>query len=69
MQHAHSFLIESDRASHELVLDGKVLGRFPTLEAAEVEANRIAGASLRFELDLKSTLMDLEIRGATLESA
>ena len=72
MRNEHNFLIESDRARHNLVLDGKELASFPTLEAAEAEANRIArraapGASLRFELDLKSTLMDLEIRGATLE--
>jgi hypothetical protein len=72
MSHEHTFLIESGQARHNLVLDGKTLGSFPTLEAAEAEANRIArraapGASLRFGLDLKSTLMDLEIRCATLE--
>jgi hypothetical protein len=69
---SHYFLIESDRARHDLVLDGELVATFPTLEAAEAEANRIAsraepGASLHFELDLKSTLNNLEIRGATFE--
>jgi len=55
------------------MLDGDVIGTFPTREAAESEANRIAnhetpGVSLRFELDLKSTLNNLEIRGATFEA-
>ena len=49
------------------------MATFPSLEAAEAEANKIAdqatpGAKLRFELDFKWTLTDLEIRGATLES-
>ena len=68
----HTFLIESDGRKHELILDGEIIASFSTLEAAEAAANRIArrsapGASLRFELDLKSTLINLEIRGATLE--
>jgi hypothetical protein len=72
MQTTHSFLIESDGPRHELILDGQTMATFSTLEAAEAAANGLArraspGASLRFELDLKSTLMDLEIRGATLE--
>jgi hypothetical protein len=72
MTNSHTFVIESDRARHNLALDGKDIGSFPTLEAAEAEANRIAklaapGASLSFGLDYKSTLTDLELRGATLE--
>jgi hypothetical protein len=48
------------------------MGAFATLEAAEAEAiiiaNRtIPGAALRFELDFKWILSDLEVRGAILE--
>jgi hypothetical protein len=73
MKTSHYFLIESDGARHDLVLDGDLIASFPTREAAEAEANRIAkraapGASLRFELDLKSTLNNLEIRGATFDA-
>ena len=72
MRKTHNFLIESDGAKHDLVLDGKTIGSFSTLEAAEAAANDIAsraahGASLKFELDFKWTLSDLEIRAATLE--
>jgi hypothetical protein len=68
----HTFLIESDGAKHELRLDGQTMGIFPTLEKAEAAANGIAsrtvpGATLRFEIDLMSSLTTLEIRGATLE--
>jgi len=50
---------------------GGKLFTFSTLEAAEAEANSIAsyvvpGSTLRFELDFKWTLSDLEIRAATL---
>jgi hypothetical protein len=50
------------------------MGVFTTLEAAEAAAGRIARqtvpcASLRFEVDFKWTLSDVEIRGATLEPA
>ena len=73
MRTSHYFLIESDRARHDLVLDGDLVATFPTFEAAEAEAKRIAkcaapGASLQFGLDLKSTLNDLEIRGATFDA-
>jgi hypothetical protein len=73
MKTAHYFLIESDGTRHDLVLDGDLIASFHTREAAEAEANKIAhehmpGASLRFELDLKSTLNDLEIRGATFDA-
>ena len=73
MTTSHYFLIESDRVRHDLVLDGDLIASFHTLEAAEAEANRIAnrtppGATLQFGLDLKSTLNDLEIRGATFEA-
>jgi len=70
MRTSHYFLIESDRVRHDLVLDGDLIASFHTLEAAEAEANRIVSraqprSSLHFELDLKSTLNTLEIRGAT----
>ena len=74
MTTSHYFLIESDRARHDLLLDGNFIATFPTLEAAEAEAKRIANrvapdATLQFGLDLKSTLNDLEIRGATFDAA
>jgi len=68
MTTTHSFLIESDRARHDLFLDGDFIATFPSHEAAEAEANRIASTSLTFELDLKSTLSNLEIRGATFDA-
>jgi len=73
MRTSHYFLIESDRVRHDLVLDGDLIASFHTLEAAEAEANRIAdraapGATLQFGLDMKSTLNDLEIRGATFDA-
>jgi hypothetical protein len=72
MRDAHEFLIESDGARHDLILDGQPIVRFSTLAAAEAAANGIArraapGVSLKFELDFKTTLMDLEIRAARLE--
>ena len=73
MRTAHFFLIESERSRHDLLMDGDLIAKFPTYQAAEAEANSIAnrmapGASLHFELDLKSTLNDLEIRAATLDA-
>ena len=67
-----TFLIESDGARHELILDGQPIASYSTLDAAEAAANGIAsraapGVSLKFELDFKTTLMDLEIRAARLE--
>ena len=66
------FYIESEPSRHVLYFEGEEVGVFDTLEAAESEAGRIArktpGAHLRFELDFKSTLSDVEIRGAILES-
>ena len=67
-----TFLIESERSRNKLLLNGQEIATFTTLEAAEVEANKVAnrtvpGATLRFELDFKWTLTDLEIRAATLE--
>jgi hypothetical protein len=72
MRNIRNFLIESDGTKHELFVDGQAFGTFTTLKAAERTANNIArrivpGASLKFELDFKTTLMDLEIRAATLE--
>ena len=72
MRKSDLFLIESDRSGNSLSLNGQSIARFATLDAAEAEARRIAnraapGASLKFELDFKWTLSDLEIRAATLE--
>jgi hypothetical protein len=72
MQTNDLFLIESDRSGNKLSLNGHAIARFATLDAAEVEAQKVAshavpGASLKFELDFKWTLSDLEIRAATLE--
>ena len=72
MQKNDLFLIESDRSGNKLSLNGQDIATFATLDAAEAEANKVGnravpGATLRFELDFKSTLMDLEIRAATLE--
>jgi hypothetical protein len=73
MRTSHYFLIESAGTRHELILDGDLIAIFSTREAAESEANRIAnqetpGVKLRFELDMKSTLNNLEIRGATFDA-
>ena len=72
MRSSNTFVIESERSRHRLILNGRELLTFNTLEAAEAEASKIAsyvvpGASLRFELDFKWTLSDLEIRAATLK--
>jgi hypothetical protein len=72
MQRNDLFLIETDRSGNKLSLNGQDIASFPTLDAAEVEAQKVAsravpGASLKFELDFKWTLSDLEIRAATLE--
>jgi hypothetical protein len=66
------FLIESERSRHKLFVDRREAATFSTLGAAEAEANRVAnqvvpGSILKFDLDLKWTLTDLEIRVATLE--
>ena len=66
------FLIESERDRHRLSLNGRQLLTFATLAAAEAEAGKIAahvvpGSTLRFELDFKWTLSDLEIRAGTLQ--
>jgi len=72
MRKSYNFIIESERAGHKLVLNGQEIATFATLDAAEAEANKVAnravpGANLRFELDFKWTLTDLEMRAATLE--
>ena len=72
MQQNDLFVIESDRTGNRLSLNGLNIATFATLDAAEVEAQKVAGravrgASLKFELDFKWTLSDLEIRAATLE--
>lgn len=72
MRTSHIFLIDSDSSGHRLTVDGSAAGTFPTLDAAETKATHIAlrflpAATLRFKLDFKWTLSDLEIRAATLE--
>jgi hypothetical protein len=72
MLSTYTFLIDSKPSGHTLSLNGQELATFPTFEAAEAEANRLANqkapnATLRFELDFKWTLSDAEIRVATLE--
>ena len=72
MRNSYTFLIDSELSGHRLLLNGQEIATFATLDAAEAEANRVAnravpGAILKFELDFKWTLTDLEIRAATLE--
>jgi hypothetical protein len=72
MRNTYNFSIDSEPSGHKLFLNGEEIATFTTLGAAEAEAHRIAnrampGATLRFELDFKSTLADLEVRAATLE--
>src|ERR1700674_3188686 len=74
MRQSYNFLIDSESSMHTLLLNGEEIAQFGTLDAAEAEANRVAnravpGALLKFELDFKWTLTDLEIRAATLERA
>ena len=73
MQSNNTFVIESELSGHRLFLNGRELGTFATVAAAEKEAAEIAnraapGTKLRFELDFKWTLSDLEIRAATVEA-
>ena len=72
MRTSNIFLIESERSRHRLLLNGQEISTFASLAAAESEASQIAereapGVTLRFELDFKWTLSDLEIRAATFE--
>jgi hypothetical protein len=72
MRKSYTFLIESERSGHRLIINGQKIATFVTLDAAKAEAAKVAGravpgATLRFELDFKWTLTDLEIRAATLE--
>jgi hypothetical protein len=72
MRKTYTFLIESERAAHKLLLNGEEIATFTTLDAAEAEANNIAncitpGTNLRFELDFMWTLTDLEMRAAILD--
>jgi hypothetical protein len=58
-------------ASHILSVDGAESGTFATLRAAEAKALHLAGAfaphaPLRFDLDFKWTLSNLEIRTAAV---
>jgi hypothetical protein len=73
MQSNNTFVIESELSRHRLFLNGQEIATFTTLDGAEAEANKVAnralpGATLRFELDFKWTLSDLEIRAATMEA-
>ena len=73
MQGNNTLLIESEQSSHRLVFNGQQIGTFATLDAAEKEATELAervfpGITLRFELDFKWTLSDLEIRSATIHA-
>jgi hypothetical protein len=68
----HIFLIDSDSSGHRLTVDGNRAGTFSSLSAAEAMAAYVAlrflpTATLKFELDFKWMLSDLEIRAATLE--
>ena len=68
MRKSYNFLIDSDLSGHRLLLNRHEIATFATLDAAEAEASKLAsGAALRFELDFKWTLTDLETRAATLE--
>jgi hypothetical protein len=72
MRQSYNFLIDSNLSGHRLLLNGQEIATFATLGAAEAEATKVAdravpGATLRFELDFKWTLTDLETRAATWE--
>src|SRR5882762_4027193 len=73
MQGDNTFRIESEQSSHRLFFNGQLIGTFATLNAAEAEATELArrvfaGTTLRFGLDFKWTLSDLEIRSVTVEA-
>jgi hypothetical protein len=72
MRKSHLFLIESDASGHRLSVDGNWVGTFATLGTAEEQAAHfarrfVATPMLRFELDFKWTLSDVEIRAATMD--
>ena len=72
MRNNNTFIIESERSRHKLMLNGQEFGTFATLDAAEREAAELAnraapGTTLRFQLDFKWTLSDLELRVATFQ--
>ena len=72
MQSNNTFMIESEMSTHRLLFNGRQIGTFATLDAAEKQAIELAkrvfpGIELRFELDFKWTLSDLEIRSANVE--
>jgi hypothetical protein len=71
MPGSNTFIIESESSRHRLLFNGQDIGAFATLEAAEHKATELAnravpGITLRFELDFKWVLSDLEIRAATV---
>jgi hypothetical protein len=73
MRNNNTFMIESEPSAHRLFFNGQQIGTFATLDGAEKEATELAkrvfpGAKLRFDLDFKWTLSDLEIRSATVEA-
>jgi hypothetical protein len=70
MRTNHLFVIDSDSSGHRLSLDGDAIGAFRTLNGAEAKAVAIARllvptATLRFALDFKWTLSEVELRAAT----
>lgn len=72
MRNRYNFLIESERSEHRLSLNGHEIATFATLHAAEAEATKVAnrmapGATLKFALDFKWIMSDLEIRVGTLD--
>jgi hypothetical protein len=72
MRHSYHFSIDSDRSEHILFVNAHKIATFPTLDAAEAEATRIAqravpNATLPFQLDFKWTLSEIETRGASLQ--
>lgn len=68
-----TFTIESDPHGHALRVNGELFQTYAVLEDAEAAANRMvrqAGAEeLHFELDLKTSLSDVEVRVAVCQMA
>ena len=70
----HTFAIESHPKAHVLYLDEEPLGSYPTVEAAEAAAHRVAdqmqpGASLHFELDLRRRWRSTPVAALIVEQA
>jgi hypothetical protein len=71
MRNSHVFIIDSDSSGHRLSVDGDEIGKFRTLKAAEARAFELGRVflptTIRFALDFKWTLSDVELRAATLQ--